>query len=163
MAENVFKFALEFEEEHQSFYKEMINKTENENLITVFEDLLEQEKKHAEIVKQLKQEKKVEDIKSNILPKSKETFEKISSDLPDNALPDEQVDIYKKAREMEERTYDFYSKKAEKTEIEHVKEAFKQLAKEEKKHENIMDNLVQFVNRPNTWLDDAEWYHIEDY
>ena len=47
MAENVFKFALEFEEEHQSFYKDMIEKADNETLKTVFEELLEQEKKHA--------------------------------------------------------------------------------------------------------------------
>jgi di/tricarboxylate transporter len=37
------------------------------------------------------------------------------------------------------------------------------MPKEEKKHETIMRNLVDLVNRPNTWLDDAEWYHLEDY
>ena len=163
MAENVFDFALEFEEEHQSFYEDMIEKTENEGLKKVFSDLLEQEKKHVEIVKQLKQEKKVEYVESNILPRAKKAFKEISSDLPDNVLPDDQVDIYKKAREMEQRTYDFYSEKAEKAELKYVKEAFKQLAREEKKHENIMNNLVDFVDKPNTWLDDAEWYHIEDY
>ena len=97
------------------------------------------------------------------MPRAKEAFEKVSSDLPDNVMPDDQVDIYKKAEEMEQRTYDFYTKKAEEADLKHVKEAFEKLAREEKKHENIMHNLVEFVNRPNTWLDDAEWYHIEDY
>jgi len=64
---------------------------------------------------------------------------------------------------METKSYSFYQSKAEETDLLFVQEAFEKLAKEEKKHETIMRNLVEFVNKPNTWLDDAEWYHLEDY
>lgn len=64
---------------------------------------------------------------------------------------------------MEKRSYEFYKSKANETEEEYLKDALMKLAKEEKKHETIMRNLVEFVNRPNTWLDTAEWYHHEEY
>ena len=163
MAKNVYEFAVEFEREHKDFYEEMIESTNNDTLKHVFKKLVEQEKKHEKIVKQLQNEEKVEHVESSILPNAKEAFEKIASNLPSSVLPDDQVELYKKAKEMEERTYHFYKEKAEQADLEQVKKVFEKLAKEEKKHENIMNNLVDFVNKPNTWLDDAEWYHIEDY
>ena len=163
MAKNIYEFAMEFEREHRKFYKDMIEKTEEESLKQVFKKLVEQEEKHEKIVKQLQNAEKVEHVESNILPDAKRTFEKIASNLPDSVLPDDQVELYKKAREMEERTHYFYKEKAEEADLEKVKQVFNKLAEEEKKHENILHNLVDFVNKPNTWLDDAEWYHIEDY
>ncbi|MFW5786958.1 MAG: ferritin-like domain-containing protein [Halanaerobiales bacterium] len=162
MSKNVFDFALEFEKEHRSFYEDLYDKTENRSLKKVFKDLAEQEKKHEEVVLKLQQKEEVNDIESNILPVVKETFDKIASGLPESVLPDDQVEIYKKAREMEERTHKFYLEKAEDVES-NIKKVFLKLAAEEKKHENILSNLIEFVNKPNTWLDDAEWYHLEDY
>ncbi|MGM0409820.1 MAG: ferritin-like domain-containing protein [Bacillota bacterium] len=163
MAKDVYDFAVEFEREHRDFYKQMIESTNEESLKSVFEKLVEQEEKHEKIVRQLQNSEKVEHVESKIIPDAKETFEKIASNLPDSVLPDDQVELYKKAREMEERTYEFYTEKADKAEKTQVKKVFEKLAQEEKKHENILNNLIDFVNKPNTWLDDAEWYHLEDY
>lgn len=163
MAKNVYDFAVEFEREHRDFYKEMIKKTDEKRLQKVFSMLVEQEEKHEKIVEQLRNQERVEHVESDILPDAKKTFEEIASDLPNTVLPDDQVELYKKAREMEERTYNFYKEKAEEAELEKIKEVFEKLAGEEKKHENILSNLIDFVNKPNTWLDDAEWYHLEDY
>ena len=160
---NIFKFALDFEREHKNFYREQSQKSENESLKKLFNYLVDEEEKHERFIKKLSEDEKVEHIESDILPKVKEAFEKIAVKSCSEVLPTEQVDIYKKAREMETRSYNFYQSKAEETDLLFVQKAFKKLAKEEKKHETIMRNLVEFVNRPNTWLDDAEWYHLEDY
>jgi hypothetical protein len=39
------------------------------------------------------------------------------------------------------------------------------LAAEEKKHLRIMENIVEFVSRPEpgNWLENAEWYHLDEY
>ncbi len=78
-------------------------------------------------------------------------------------MPQQQVDIYKKAKEIEVDSYKFYTDKAEEAETPEVEKVFNRLAKEEKKHERIIDNIIEMVNRPNTWLEDAEWNHMEDY
>jgi rubrerythrin len=160
---DIFKFALDFEREHKNFYQKQARESENEYLKNIFDYLAEEERKHEKIVKQLSKEKKSEHIESDILPRAKEAFAKISATIANENIPVEQVDVYKKALEMETENREYYQARVEETELPFVRRAFASLAKEEKKHETIMRNLVEFVNRPNTWLDDAEWNHLEDY
>jgi len=160
---NVFEFALNFEKEQKDFYQEQSRKNKNNSLKTVFDYLVEEEEKHEEIIKKLLENEKVEHIESDILHGAKEAFKKIAGNFDNEVIPTEQVDVYKKARDMEEKTHKFYKFRAEKIELAFVRKAFEKLAEEEKKHETIMRNLVEFVNRPNTWLDNAEWYHLEEY
>ncbi|OEG63611.1 rubrerythrin [Halanaerobium saccharolyticum] len=162
---NIYDFAIDFEIENREFYEECAANTSHEDLKKVFLELAEEEKKHENIVRQLKENKEVDEVESGILPKAKEAFDKIADNMPtgDDVMPEEQVDVYKKAIDLERKSYEFYTEKAEESDSELVKKTFKRLAEEEKKHEKIMDNITEMVDRPNTWLEDAEWYHLEDY
>ncbi len=164
---NVYKFALEFEKEHKEFYRKQAETVKNESLKHVFNELADEEEKHERIVKQISEGDKIDHIESEILPKVRDAFKDISikskANKSDQVVPVTQVDVYREAKEMETKSYNFYKEKAEETDIAFVKKAFKKLAREEKKHETILTNLIELVNRPNTWIDDAEMYHIEDY
>ncbi|MFW6279314.1 MAG: ferritin-like domain-containing protein [Bacillota bacterium] len=160
---NIFDFALKLEKNHKEFYLEHAGSTENKKLRVVFEELAGEEEKHEQIVQNLAEDKENEKIVSDILPRAKAAFEEIVTDLSEDNDIRQQVDVYKKAQEMETKAFNFYTEKAEETDSKNVKDAFQKLASEEKKHENILRNLTEMVNRPNTWLDDAEWYHREEY
>ncbi|MFP4460843.1 MAG: ferritin family protein [Thermotogota bacterium] len=163
---NIFDFAINFEIENRELYEDCAVKSGNEHLRGVFLRLAEAEKKHENIVRQLKEQKKVDEVETDILSSAKDAFESISKNLEatkNKIFPQQQVDVYKKAKEMEVDSYKFYIDKAEETDNPEVEKAFKRLAKEEKKHERIIDSIIEMVNRPNTWLDDAEWNHLEEY
>jgi rubrerythrin len=163
---NIFDFAIDFEIENRKLYEEFAEKTGNEDLKGVFLELAKEEKKHENIVRQLKENKEADNVEAGILPKAKKVLEKIANDLPkgnEGVFVDEQVDVYKKAIDIETKSYEFYEEKAEESDSEAVKKAFKRLAEEEKKHERIIGNIIEMVDRPNTWLEDAEWHHLEDY
>jgi rubrerythrin len=163
---NIYDFAINFEIESRKLYEKFAEESGNENLRGVFQGLAEEEKRHENILKQLKEDKKIDEVDSDILSTAKKAFELISKDLTDtkdNVLPQQQVDVYKKAKEIEVDSYKFYTDKAEEAEKPEVEKVFNRLAKEEKKHERIIDNIIEMVNRPNTWLEDAEWNHMEDY
>jgi len=163
---NIYDFAINFEIENRKLYEEFAEKSGNENLRGVFLRLAEEEKKHENIIRKLKEDKKIKEVDSDILSTAKEAFELISKDLSgkkDNIFPQQQVDVYKKAKEMEVDSYQFYADKAEETDNPAVKKSFKRLAEEEKKHERILDNINEMVNRQNTRLDDAERNHLEEY
>lgn len=161
---DIYEFAIEFEQENQKFYNEFAEKCSHTSLKNVFLNLAEEEKKHENIIRQMRDNKELDAVESDILPKAKKAFDEISKDLPENEiLPEEQVDVYKKAIAIEEKSIKFYTEQAEKAEDPEIKAAFERLAEEEKKHERIMENITEMVNRPNTWLEDAEWYHLEDY
>jgi hypothetical protein len=37
------------------------------------------------------------------------------------------------------------------------------VAGEEHKHYLLLERIIDFVSRPEQWLEDAEFYHLEDY
>jgi len=162
---NIYDFAIDFEIENREFYEECAANTSQEDLKKVFLELAGEEKKHENIVRQLKENKEVDEVEAGILPKAKEAFAKISENMPtgDSVMAEEQVDVYKKAINLETKSYEFYKERAAEADSELVKNTFNRLAEEEKKHERIIGNIIELVNRPNTWLEDAEWYHLEDY
>ena len=163
---NIYDFAINFEIENRELYEELAEKSGNEHLRGVFLRLAKAEKEHEHIVRQLKEQKKVDEVETDILSSAKDAFESISKDLEgqeNKAFPQKQVDVYKKAKEMEVDSYKFYTEKAEEADQADVEKAFKRLAEEERKHERIIDSIIEMVNRPNTWLDDAEWNHLEEY
>jgi rubrerythrin len=77
----------------------------------------------------------------------------------------EETNAYRKARDLEEMSRNFYLEKAEEAEGDDEKSLLKQLAKEEEKYLHIMENLVEFVSRaePGKWLENAEWHHLDSY
>ena len=43
------------------------------------------------------------------------------------------------------------------------KAIFNRIADEEHKHWVTMENVIQFLDKPGNWLEDAEWNNLEDY
>ena len=53
--------------------------------------------------------------------------------------------------------------KAQEVPEEYQKRIFLKLAEEEKKHYFLLENIIDFVSRPATWLENAEFCHLEEY
>ncbi len=161
---DIYQFAINFERENREYYEECAENADDESIKNVFLELSSEEAKHERIVKQLRDNEDVENLEFDIIPKVNEVFSEIKEDISDNnVMPTGQVDIYKKAINMEEKSKNFYSEKADEVKDDKAKEVLQRLSKEEKKHEDIIRSLIEMVNRPNTWLEDSEWYHLEDY
>jgi rubrerythrin len=124
--------------------------------------LADEEVKHYNTIERMKTEKPqmaettiLTDAK-NIFAQIKESEEKFDFDI-------KQTQLYKKAQDIEKKSQDFYLEKANEVEQEYQKEIFLKLAGEEKKHYFLLENIIQFISRPQTWLENAEWYHLEEY
>ncbi|MFA5252189.1 MAG: ferritin family protein, partial [Phycisphaerae bacterium] len=74
-----------------------------------------------------------------------------------------QIELYRQAMKLEKQSEDFYLDCADKTKDARQKQLFLQLASEEKKHCYLLENIVDFVSRPRSWLENAEFFHLEDY
>ncbi|WP_018249616.1 ferritin-like domain-containing protein [Orenia marismortui] len=162
---NIYEFAIDFEQENRDYYQKCAEQTKDENLKRIFNYLTEEEKKHERIVKQLMKEESVGEIESDILPKVKKVFNDIVENISINTEepPQEDISVYRKAVEMERSSYEFYKSKAEELDDSSIKDNFLKLAKEEKRHEIIMDNIVEHLERPLNWIEDAEFNHLEAY
>ena len=78
-------------------------------------------------------------------------------------MNEDQIDAYKKARDIEKKSRDFYLEKAGELSDPTQKELCLKIAEEEQKHYLILDNIIEFISHPDTWLENAEWRHIDEY
>jgi rubrerythrin len=73
-----------------------------------------------------------------------------------------QVEFYKKALEIEADSEKFYLERADEEKDPHRKEIFLTLANEEKGHCILLENLVNLVSQPDSWIENSEWYDIDE-
>jgi rubrerythrin len=161
---NIYKYAMKMEKDGENYYRELANKTEDIGLQNILKMLADEEVRHYNIIEQMMKSKASAELaETGILKKVKNIFIKIKGknlvfnfDLP-------QINLYRKAQEIEEKSYKFYIEMSDKVEIESQRKVFLKLAGEEKKHMFLLENLVEFVSRPETWIENAEFNHLDDY
>jgi len=159
---NIFEYAMQVEKDGEEYYRQLAGKTANKGLQTILTMLADEEVKHYKAIEKMKTAKP-EMAGTTILSDAKNIFIQIQESGEDFDYDTGQIEVYKKAQDMEERSRDFYLEKANEVEEEYQKELFLKLAEEEKKHYFLLENIIEFVSRPKTWLENAEFYHLEEY
>ena len=163
---NIYDYAIQMEKDGEEYYRELGQKSNHEGLNYIFTLLADEEVSHYTILEEMKannpdavlSEKEQDVLKNakNIFAEMKEKVGEMNFDLP-------QADFYRKALETEEKSIEYYLEMSEKVESDEHKAIFKRLASEEKKHKFLMQYLVDFISRPITWLEDAEFNHLGEY
>jgi rubrerythrin len=161
---NIYQYALQLEKDSENYYRELAQKTENIGLQNILKMLAEEEVKHYKIIEQMmKGEASPELAETDLLKKTKNIFMKIKGKEIVFKFDLAQVDFYRKAQEFEEKSYKHYKEMSDKVEIELQKKILIKLAEEEKKHLFLLENVVEFLSRPETWIENAEFNHLDDY
>jgi rubrerythrin len=158
----IYDYALKMEKDGETYYRKIAAKIKNKGLQTILTMLADEEVKHYQAIESMKQDKYqtaettiLDDVK-NIFIKMKEQKQEFEPDL-------EQVKLYEKAQEIEKKSRQFYQEKAGQTDRKEQKKLFETLAREEEKHYFLLENIINFVSRPKQWLENAEWFHLEEY
>jgi rubrerythrin len=160
---NIFKFAMQMENEAEAFYRGLATNTENAGLKTIFNMLADEEAKHFKIVEEMKAKIPNKISSTNVLSEAKDIFEQMSNTGKKTDVNTSQIEAYKKAQDIEKKSIAFYLKKTDEVEENCQKGIFRKLAEEEKKHYFLLQNIIEFVSRPESWLENAEWHHLEEY
>jgi len=159
---NIFEYAMQMEKDGEDYYRRLAQKTGNNGMKTILTMLADEEVKHYNALEKVKTEK-TQIAESEILTDAKNVFIQINESDENFDFDIKQTELYKKARDIEKKSRDFYAEKANEVTEEYQKELFLKLADEENKHYLLLDNIIDFVSRPEQWLEDAEFFHLEDY
>lgn len=159
---NIFDFAMEKEKYSEDYYRQLAAKSGDKGLAKIFNMLADEEAGHYKIVSDMKKDIDPDSAETDILSDAKEVFELMRESVRNFNFNVSQVELYKKALRIEEQSRDFYLEKADEV-TETQKGIFLKLAEEEKKHYFLLENIIDFVSRPETWLENAEFYHLEEY
>ncbi|MBS1260944.1 MAG: hypothetical protein MAG453_00261 [Calditrichaeota bacterium] len=162
---NVFDFAMQMEKDGEAFYRDLAMKTRNKGLSTVLTMIADEEVKHYNIFKSMKEGSDAQQSlpPSDLMKNTKNIFKEMSErgeEFPEEA---EHRKYYEKAKAIEDEAVAFYTEKAEETDSDYERDMLLAIADEERRHSRLFQEFIDFVARPNQWLEDAEWNHLEDY
>jgi rubrerythrin len=157
---------MKMEMDGRLFYVEHANKATSPELKRILLELADDEQKHYNIFKALRdghvaEYKEAE--KSTILTTVKNVFESLRTDQRDFAFPPDVKQIWEEAREVEKKTETFYREKAKEVGKPEQARILVKIADEEHRHWVTMQNIIQFLDRPKHWLENAEWVNLEEY
>ena len=159
---DIYKFAMQMELDGRHFYLDLAKKTKNAGIKSVLTMMAESEAKHYNVILDMQKNDKAEYSKDvEVLTKIKNVFSKMKEEKEID-VDVSQVEFYKKASEIEADSEKFYLERADEEKDPHRKEIFLTLANEEKGHCILLENLVNLVSQPDSWIENSEWYDIDE-
>jgi len=159
---DIYEYAMQMEKDGENYYRQLAQQTTNKGLKTILEMLADEEAKHYNVIENMKTAKP-HLAETTILTDAKNVFAQIQDANKTADSDSGQIELYKQAQDIEKKSRDFYLEKADEVEEKHQKDIFLRLAEEEKKHYFLLDNIIEFISRPEQWLEDAEFYHLDEY
>ena len=159
---NPYEYAMEMEKEGEAFYRDLATQTDNTGLKRIFTMLADNEVKHYQAFKSMN-EKGAELTETPIIEDVKAIFQEMKVANETDGIDQGQSKLYEEALLVENKNEAFYRAKAEESTDPAHKEIFIKIADEEKNHVVLLTNLVEMVQRPVTWIENAEYYQMEEY
>ncbi|MFH1303391.1 MAG: ferritin family protein [Planctomycetota bacterium] len=162
---NIFDHAMKMETDGREYYLEHAKKQTSPALKKILLELADDELKHYNIFKALRDGASAEykeSEKTRIIRTVKNVFDDLKAKKQDLSFPDDAKSVWEHAREVEKKAEEFYREKAAEITDDGQKKILNRIADEEHRHWVTMQNVIQFLERPNHWLEDAEWSSLEE-
>ena len=160
----IYEIAVNMEKEGKEYYERLASQTQINELQGVFLFMAKQEEKHRKLFESLAKGESIEPLTAqSAAAEAKAAFGRMAPGFSAPADMHTATDAYKIAKTMETQAVEYYTELLTKAQTTAEKEALEVVIKEEKQHEKIVASFLEFVNRPNEWLENAEFNHLESY
>jgi rubrerythrin len=160
---DVYDYAMQLEKDGENYYREAASRSPQKGLTRILTMLADAEVVHYDLFKKMKEHGSWQLPEAAIVKEVKNIFVRMREEGDLEGISVSETDLYTKAQDIEKATEDFYREKGAQVEDRAQREAFLQIAGEEHKHYLILQEIIDFISRPEQWLENAEWYHLEDY
>jgi rubrerythrin len=159
---DIFEFAINMERDGRDYYLDLAAKTSHTGLQNILTTLADDERKHEQIIDQSRKGN-CGMAETGVLETAKNVFQQMRQFGETVDLSGDEAALYEHAMELEQKSISFYLDRADEESLPQQQQLFKLLAEEEQKHYRLLENLVEFVNQPKVWLENAEFTHLTEY
>jgi rubrerythrin len=159
----VLQFAITMEKDGEAYYRSQAAKNDGNALKVIFEMLADDEAKHARILQEMLDDFPYDLESANNLQNHMNLFLTAKDYCETVAGQASQVELYHTALDKEKQSIDLYASLQDKATDDVSHQLFEFLVKEENGHYRLLEELFHHVNRPNEWVESAEFGVREDY
>jgi len=153
---NIFEFSIKMERDAEDLYRKMADNTPVAGVMKVLLLLAEDEVKHRIAIEQFQKEIAVDTAQGSALA-IKTVFEEMKSDKSIMSLTTDAIQDYEKAVEIEKKGLAFYKERFAEAEDDVSKKLFEVLMNQESYHLHTTQNLLDMIQRPSWWVENAEF------
>ncbi len=150
---NPYDYAMQLEKEGQELYLDFAQKAPEKGMAAIFRELAGREQKHYETFQAMKENQSVDMPEADFMQQVKDIFAGWRNLKDQEPYDQSQADLYKKALEVEKRSIDFYAQEEKKINDQKQKKIFLQITEEERKHYEIIENVIEFMLKPHRWVE----------
>lgn len=153
---NMFDVAIEMEMEGASFYQQLADNAGHVGLARIFTLLRDDEIRHKAFFEGMKSKAEVNvDASFSESDEVKELIESFNDENFSQLL--DQKEAYESALNVELKSIEFYTEQKAKLSDEKEKKVLDIIIREERRHYDLLDTIIVMVNRPTSWVEDAEF------
>ena len=157
----LFDIAIKMEMEGEAFYRDLAKKAVAPGFKNIFTMLANDEVMHRNAFEAMKKNSPVVLQTEDSVKLMTDAFASIEKD--DFLQEQSQLELYEKALEIELKSIEFYSEQLEELTREDHQKVFEKIINEERRHYDMIDDIIVLVERPDSWVEHAEIGVREDY
>lgn len=159
---SLYDVALQMENDSRAFYLKQAEAATNDGLKQIFFKMADDEKRHYEYVRSLGFANEAF-VETDVLVDVKNVFYKLLEDKVTFEMDLSTIEAYEFARNMEIESAEYYKKMQGETEDPKALDLLKMLEREERKHILTLEDIILYMKKPETWVEDAEFTIREEY
>lgn len=160
---NVLDCAIKMEEEAKSHYEKLAANAKVEELKTLFTLMASAEDEHLEALKKMRESTDPVQARFNSLNDAACVFRPLLGKRELMAELQDDPDAFKHVVKEEEDSIKFYEDLAAKADKEDTRKLLLQIADQERRHLNIVENIYSFVQSPKTYLAWGEFSNLKEF
>ncbi|MDD3867962.1 MAG: rubrerythrin [Clostridia bacterium] len=159
---SLIQFAIKMEKDGEAYYEKQVEQFKGQPIARVFGFLAEAERKHAALLASCDAGQPVE-YEDPALNKARHVFSDLKNYRVDETAAPRQLEVYRYAMEIEQKSIDLYRKLRTDSGQDAQRELLDFLVEQEEDHYALFEQLTELVERPEAWVEDAEFGQREDY
>jgi rubrerythrin len=161
---DIIEYAMKMELDGMTFYKKHADVTSDPELKQIFTTLVEEEVRHYQIFKKLKDNPADFSEIDLTTPTNREAiqniFEQMSQNNEKKSFGEDVISVWTEALRIEEKAHAFYKEKAETEADPSTKKLMLAIAEEETRHVHMIDAVLMYLKHPETF---AQSTQFKDY
>jgi rubrerythrin len=160
---NSMDYAIQTEIDGAAFYSEQADLYKGTTLFKVFTILAKEENQHEMVLRRVSSDSFSELPGDGTMSNANTIFSNLDDFKDEIRTNPKQIEVYRLARDMEQKSVDLYEKMMAEAKNDSEKDVFKYLVGQEKHHYQMMDEFVIRIGRPEEWVESAEFGERADY
>jgi len=161
---DLIEMALDLEQKTIATYQDLADQcASHEGIRHILQMMVDDHQEHFKSLNRMREQKQFHPESPKVFKEIRGLLEKIQHSKDTFSCDIDQLNLYRKALDQVAEKKRLYEQIRERLETGGGRRLMDVLIKQEDKQAFVLNNIIEMVERPQLWLEDAEFSHLDEY